>query len=66
MTPQAAIQAATLNTSELIGMSKDMGTIEVEKFAEFIDVAGDPLTDIGVMEMVAFVLKGGEVVKNDQ
>ena len=27
---------------------------------------GDPLADIGVMEKVAFVLKGGEVVKNDQ
>ncbi|MBZ5515153.1 MAG: amidohydrolase family protein [Acidobacteriia bacterium] len=65
MTPLAAIQAATVNAAELIGMSKDIGTIETGKFADIVAVAGDPLTDIGAIEKVVFVMKGGEVVKND-
>ena len=64
MTPLAAIQAATMNAAELIGMSKDIGTVETGKFADIIAVAGDPIADIGAMEKVVFVMKGGEVIKN--
>jgi imidazolonepropionase-like amidohydrolase len=60
-----AIQAATINGAELLGWTKDVGTIEAGKFADIIAVNGDPLTDIGVMEHVPFVMKGGEIVKND-
>jgi imidazolonepropionase-like amidohydrolase len=59
-----AIQAATVNATELLGWSKDMGAIEAGKFADIIAVNGDPLVDIGVMERVVFVMKGGEVVKD--
>jgi imidazolonepropionase-like amidohydrolase len=65
MTPLGAIQAATVNAAELIGLSKDIGTIETGKFADIVAVTGDPLTDIGAMEKVVFVMKSGEVVKND-
>ena len=66
MTPLGAIQAATVNAAELIGMSNDIGTIEAGKFADIVAVAGDPLANIGAMEKVVFVMKGGEVVKHDQ
>jgi imidazolonepropionase-like amidohydrolase len=59
-----AIQAATVNAAELLGWSKDMGAIEAGKYADVIAVDGDPLADIGAMERVVFVMKGGEVVKN--
>ena len=65
MSPLGAIQAATVNSAELLGWTKDAGTIETGKFADIVAVNGDPLADIGVMEHVVFVMKGGEVVKND-
>ena len=65
MPPLGAIQAATINAAELIGTSKDEGTIEPGKFADLVAVNGDPIADITVMEHVVFVMKGGEVIKNE-
>jgi len=65
LSPLGAIQAATVNGAELLGWTRDAGTIEVGKYADIVAVAGDPLADIRVMEHVVFVMKGGEVVKND-
>ncbi len=65
MTALAAIQAATINAAELLGWTKDAGTIEEGKFADIIAVSGDPLANITVMEKVTFVMKGGEVMKNE-
>jgi imidazolonepropionase-like amidohydrolase len=65
LSPLGAIQAATVNGAELLGWAKDAGTVETGKFADIVAVSGDPLADIGVMERVMFVMKGGEVVKND-
>ncbi len=42
-----------------------MGAVEAGKYADIIAVKGNPLADIGAMERVVFVMKGGEVVKND-
>jgi imidazolonepropionase-like amidohydrolase len=64
MTPIEALRAATLNGSELLGRSNEIGTIEPGKFADIVAVDGDPLADITVMEKVVFVMKGGEVYKN--
>jgi imidazolonepropionase-like amidohydrolase len=63
MTPIEALRAATINGAELIGRSKDIGSIEPGKYADIVAVDGDPLSDITVMEKVAFVMKGGEVYK---
>ena len=65
ISPLGAIQAATVSAAELLGMSKDTGTIEPGKFADIIAVQGDPLQDISVMGKVVFVMKGGEVIKNE-
>ena len=54
-----------MHGAELIGMAKDIGTIEPGKFADIIAVNADPLKDISAMEQVAFVLKSGLVIKND-
>jgi imidazolonepropionase-like amidohydrolase len=63
MTPIEALKAATINGAELMGRSKDIGSIEPGKYADIVAVDGDPLSDITVMEKVAFVMKGGEVYK---
>jgi len=65
MTPLAAIQAATIHAAELLGWSKEMGAIEPGKYADIVAVSGDPLADITAMERVVFVMKGGEVIKNE-
>ncbi|HET9802271.1 MAG TPA: amidohydrolase family protein [Candidatus Acidoferrum sp.] len=64
MTPLEALRAATINGAELLGKSKDIGTIEAGKYADIVAVDGDPLTDISAMEKVVFVMKGGEVYKS--
>jgi len=65
MTPLQAIQTATVNASDLLGWSSKVGTLESGKFADLIAVDGDPLKDVTTLEKVKFVMKGGEVVKND-
>ena len=64
MKPVEALQAATVNGAELLGLSDQVGALEVGKFADVIGVAGDPLADIANMESVVFVMKGGEVIKS--
>ncbi len=63
MTPLQAIQAATVTAAEALGRSKDVGAIAVGRFGDLIAVAGDPLAEIGILQSVPFVMKGGEVVK---
>jgi imidazolonepropionase-like amidohydrolase len=64
MTPLQSIQAATVNAADLIGWTDRVGTVEPGKFADIIAVQGDPLADVHVLENVHFVMKGGEVIKN--
>jgi imidazolonepropionase-like amidohydrolase len=63
MTPAQAIHAATSNAADLLGRSKDIGTIEAGKYADIIAVDGDPLSDVRVLERVSFVMKGGTIYK---
>jgi len=65
MTPLQAIQTATINDADLLGWSDKVGTIEPGKWADIIAVDGDPLADVTTLERVKFVMKGGEVVKNE-
>ena len=60
-----AIRAATLTAAELLGLQDEIGSLEPGKHADVIAVAGDPLTNIHVLERVVFVMKGGAVVKRD-
>ena len=66
MTPIQAIQAATLNAGEALGRSRDVGAIEVGRYADIIAVATDPLTDIKALQNVAVVIKGGAIAKDDR
>ena len=62
MTPLQAIQAATLNTALLFGLS-NIGEIKENYEADLIGVKGNPLNDISLLEKVHFVMKDGEVIK---
>lgn len=65
MTALEALQAATSVDAQMIGWQDRIGSIENGKLADIIAVSGDPLTDITELERVRFVMKGGEVARND-
>jgi imidazolonepropionase-like amidohydrolase len=64
LTPMQAIQSATVNAADLLGWSDQVGSLEPGRFADLIAVEGDPLKDVTTLEHVKFVMKGGEVIKN--
>jgi imidazolonepropionase-like amidohydrolase len=65
LTPLQAVQASTINAADLLGWSGKVGSLEPGSWADVIAVDGDPLKDVTVLEHVKFVMKGGEVVRND-
>lgn len=65
MTPMAAIQAATSRAAQMLGMEGELGVIASGSAADIIAVVGDPLKDITVLEHVGFVMKDGQVYKDD-
>ncbi len=65
MSPLQAIQTSTINDADLLGWADKVGTVEPGKWADIIAVDGDPLQDITTLQHVKFVMKGGEVVKDD-
>jgi imidazolonepropionase-like amidohydrolase len=65
LTPLQAIQAATVNAADLLGWSGKVGTLEPGAWADIVAVEGDPVKDVTTLERVKFVMKGGEVVKNE-
>lgn len=62
MTPTSALQAATINAADLLGLSGEIGTIGAGKSADIIAVSGDPTADVTVLKKVDFVMARGEVV----
>ena len=63
-TPLQAVQAASVNAAQALGMSQDVGEVSAGHYGDLIGVDGDPLSDVRVLEQVQFVMKGGEVVRS--
>ena len=59
------IRAITTNAAEMLGWQDRIGAVEPGKFADLIAVAGDPVADISELERVRFVMKEGQVIRND-
>ena len=62
--PMDAIVSATSVSAESLGLGREIGTVAAGYQADFVAVAGDPLTDITAVRKVRFVMKGGKVYKN--
>lgn len=65
MTPAQAILSSTRMAATLMEMQNEIGTVEKGKYADLVAVSGNPLADITELERVGFVMKGGQVVRND-
>ena len=63
MTPEQALRAGTSSAADLLGLGKEIGSIEPGKAADIIAVDGDPLRDMRALRNVAFVMKGGQVFR---
>lgn len=63
MSEMAAIEAATVNAADLIGLAHALGTIEPGRAADIIAVSASPLDDITELQRVIFVMSGGTVHK---
>jgi imidazolonepropionase-like amidohydrolase len=63
MAPLAALQSATLNAADLMGLTAKTGSLEAGKWADIIAVDKNPLDDVKVLQNVKFVMKAGVVYK---
>ena len=63
MSPLAVLQADLINGAKLLGWDGQIGALEAGYMADVVAVPGDPLQDIGVLQNVSFVMKGGVVYK---
>ena len=65
MTPMQAIQSATSNAADLLGKSDVLGSLKPGKYADIIAVSGNPLDDVRILENVKFVMKEGQIYKQE-
>ena len=65
MTPMQAIKSATSLGAELLGQQANIGSVAVGRFADLVAVSGDPLADVGELERVRWVMKGGVVYREE-
>ena len=66
--PMAAIEAGTRIAARVLGLEKELGTIEEGKVADLVMVEGNPLDNIDVLlnqESICLVMQGGKIVKGD-
>jgi imidazolonepropionase-like amidohydrolase len=63
MTPLQAIQAATVNAADHLGLANTVGALTPGRAADVIAVKGDPLGDVATLQSVHFVMKDGVAYK---
>ena len=59
------IRAATAAPAAWLDADDRVGTIAVGRLADLIAMPADPTADIGALRGIAFVMKGGVVVRDD-
>lgn len=63
VTPHEALLCATRNGAHAMRKAGEkVGTLEVGKYADLVQLAADPLLDISNIRKISAVVKGGDVV----
>lgn len=65
MTPEDAIQSATIEAARLLRQESKLGQVRPGFFADIVAVKSDPIADIAVLQHVSFVMKEGKVYKKE-
>jgi imidazolonepropionase-like amidohydrolase len=60
-TPLQALQSATVNPARTLGMTRDLGSLEVGKLADLVVLDANPLDNIRNTEKVSRVMLGGRL-----
>jgi len=63
LTPLAALQAATLNPAEYLGLRERFGTVEEGRVADLVLLEANPLEKIGNTRLIAAVVLGGRLYR---
>ena len=66
MSPLDALRAGTSVDAELLGIQDRVGTLATGKLADIVAFPGDPRQNIRQVEKVFFVMKEGQIVKDDR
>lgn len=62
ISPMKAIQTATLNNAKIMHQDKDLGTVEIGKYADLVILNANPLEDIRHTRNIHRVIKNGRVL----
>ena len=65
MTTTQALQAATIQAAKAIKMEENIGSIEIEKFADLVVCNGNPIEHISILEdpkNLLYVIKDGMIM----
>lgn len=65
VSPRQILQAMTTSAAKLMGMEKERGAIAPGYWADIVATPENPLQNIDAVRHVAFVMKGGKVIRND-
>jgi len=65
MTPLDALRAATMMPARMLGVEKDVGSLAVGHYADIIAIDGNPAQDISTLRTIKFVMKGGQVIRDE-
>ncbi|HET7902483.1 MAG TPA: amidohydrolase family protein [Candidatus Nanopelagicales bacterium] len=66
LTPMQALQSATIRAAECLDRDSDVGSLRPGRYADLVALGTDPLADdLRAFATVPFVMKGGEIVKDD-
>ena len=66
LTSIEALQAATSNAAEFLGLNEEIGTVEVGKTADLVLIDGDPIEDISNTQRIHAVIMNGKLYGREQ
>ncbi|MEO8887881.1 MAG: amidohydrolase family protein [Jatrophihabitantaceae bacterium] len=66
LAPLDALRAATIVPARWLGADEEIGTVEPGKFADLIAMDADPTVNVSALRSLRWVMKGGDVVRDDR
>lgn len=66
LAPMDALRAATAVPARWLGADDDFGTVQAGRLADLIAMDADPSGDVSALRTLRWVMKGGQVVRDDR